>query len=40
MNKPKVLQLAPDHKEQLDKLARSGMTPVVNKAYWGGGIRD
>ncbi|MCR5406017.1 MAG: IS630 family transposase [Lachnospiraceae bacterium] len=29
MNKPKVLQLAPDHKEQLDKLANSGMTPVV-----------
>ncbi len=29
MNKPKVLQLAPDHKEQLNKLARTGMTPVV-----------
>ena len=29
MNKPKMLQLSPDHKEQLDKLANSGMTPVI-----------
>ena len=29
MNKPKALQLSPEHKEQLEKLANSGMTPVV-----------
>lgn len=29
MNKPKALQLDPEHKEQLKKLANSGMTPVI-----------
>ena len=29
MNKPKILQLDPEHKVQLEKLANSGMTPVI-----------
>lgn len=29
MNKPKTLQLDPEHKVQLEKLVKSGMTPVI-----------
>ena len=29
MNKPKALQLDPEHKTQLEKLVNSGMTPVI-----------
>lgn len=29
MNKPKTLQLEPEHKVQLEKLINSGMTPVI-----------
>lgn len=29
MNKPKALQLDPEHKAQLEKLVNSGMTPVI-----------
>lgn len=29
MNKPKALQLDPEHKAQLEKLVKSGMTPVI-----------
>lgn len=29
MNKPKVLELDPSHKEKIEKLANSGMTPVI-----------
>lgn len=29
MNKPKALHLDPEHKKQLEKLANSGMTPVI-----------
>ena len=29
MNKPKKLQLEPEHKLELEKLLKSGMTPVI-----------
>ena len=29
MNKPKTLQLEPEHKLELEKLLKSGMTPVI-----------
>lgn len=36
MNKPKALMLDSAHKEQLETLVRSGMTPVIIKTTSGG----